>query len=174
MDKPAKPPRRTVTIDDEDLGQRPPRPSSSPALPRFDSDPVDEGRMKAATDAMSVQYGALREDRPTSMPAPTPSTVTPAAPPEPGFDFERLAALVEQAVATGGTGATSPTGTFRIDPPKYLCDALDEAKAKLKRRGIVVTKNFFVVLGLQAIGFDVLPQDLVPDGRKGRGDRRKG
>jgi hypothetical protein len=68
-----------------------------------------------------------------------------------------------QKRATSLAAAEPPNEKITVELPAYLT-------AALRREGVErrITTRTLVMMGLQALGFDVRDQDLIPDGRRTR------
>jgi hypothetical protein len=85
----------------------------------------------------------------------------------PGAESETLPALSRVAEPAAPVEAPPPCEKMTLDMPGYLMEVLRRDCA-VKR----LTQRYLVLLGLQAIGYNIEPADLVPDHR--RPQRRTG
>jgi hypothetical protein len=114
----------------------------------------------SALDQLADQLSMPKMVRSVAPPSPPPETIQAAplpAPPPPAAEV--IPTTIADSPAA--SAVRSPEERLTCFLPSYLSDAI--RREGVNRR---VSARHLVMLGLQAIGFEIKPEDLVPDGRR--------
>ncbi len=111
-------------------------------------------------NALGDKLGVPTMVRPEPPPAPVYGA-PPAKPPSNGASEARPEALNSPSPTSAEEKAPCPQEKLTITLPAYLAHALRRDCAEKR-----LTQRFLVLQGLQAIGYEIDPVDLVPDHRR--------
>lgn len=112
-------------------------------------------------DAMGVPTMVKPAGKPETGQTATQESPKPTAPAE-GSQTEKSTPRVKKPAATSIT-PLNPTEKLTVDLPGYLTDSVKRYAAERR-----ASARHQVMLGLQAIGHEVKPEDLAPDARRTR------
>jgi hypothetical protein len=121
-----------------------------------------------ALNALADQHGVPKMVKPEPVPPPT-IDVTPANSPNHAISsgVRTTPSLGKKNFSLGQKQASAPvrpqTEKITVELPTYLTAAMRREGAERR-----ITMRTQVMMGLQALGFEVNEQDLVHDGRRGR------
>jgi hypothetical protein len=124
---------------------------------------VDDSEIDRVADHLAMPKMVRPSVAPLSVQQPYQPLPQPAPPQS--ASIETVPSVTVERTVPNST--KSPEERITCDLPTYLCDALRLEGAK--RRASI---RHLIMLGLQATGFEIKPEDLIQDGRRTHNRRR--
>lgn len=123
---------------------------------------VDDAALEKLNDALSVPTLVKSPPKPAATPENLAEEEASAVGPSAGSQKQKNESRVKKSASATVT-PLKPTEKLTVELPGYLTDAMK--REALERRTSI---RHVVMLGLQALGLKIEPEDLVPDARRTR------